>query len=303
MAFCKEVSSPKRHQWAFGTSPTNFILPYLLEMMGAPNGWSVDGGKFTSVNESPQMKEALAQLAKMWKLGYVHPDSIASPDKNYTWWQGETTIFYIQSFAGWSSYQTTYPSWQLGVVPPPRWHGKGLARKALGLPGYPDFPVFKKTGKARVEELLEICNYLAAPFGTQEYLTVNYGVRGRDYTEKNGVLKPTDYAAAEQMPIGYIGSQRYVSLYMPNDPESVKAQHKFLSDVLPDGVSNPAQGLYSETNLTKGASAGNDLTDLKEAIIQGRKPVSAWDDGVKKWRQVAGDKIRSEFEAAYAKTH
>jgi len=42
------------------------------------------------------------------------------------------------------------------------------------------------------------------------------------------------------------------------------------------------------------------MANLQLDIVAGRKPVSAWDAGVKSWQSGGGDKIRSEYEAAYA---
>jgi putative aldouronate transport system substrate-binding protein len=39
----------------------------------------------------------------------------------------------------------------------------------------------KKTSPDRVEELLRIHDWIASPFGTEEYLFVEYGSEGRDY--------------------------------------------------------------------------------------------------------------------------
>ena len=40
----------------------------------------------------------------------------------------------------------------------------------------------KSLSKTQIEEILELANYLAAPFGSYEYTLINYGVEGTDYT-------------------------------------------------------------------------------------------------------------------------
>lgn len=40
------------------------------------------------------------------------------------------------------------------------------------------------------------------------------------------------------------------------------------------------------------------MGNLQNDILQGREPVSAWDDGVATWKSGGGDTIRDEFQAA-----
>lgn len=297
---CKELSDHKRGKYAIGEQPNTWILNAILEMMGAPNGWKVTGGKFTSVIESEEMKAALEQVTKLWKAGYVHPDSFTNPGENFTWWSGGITSIYFQNIAGWPTYAKSYPDWNIGVIALPKWEGGGLAPKALGVAGYGAYAALKKAKPGRIKELLRILDYFAAPFGTKEYLLMNYGVAGADYTMKGTDPVPTKSAVSEY-PQGllYCGSQQYVNLYVPGNTEAVKAEHAYLTKVLPTGVSNPTWGLYSETNATKGATAGTNVLNAQSDIIQGRRKLSEWDQIVKTWRQQAGDATRREYEKAY----
>lgn len=301
---CKELSDQKRGVYAFGALPNSFILTPLLEMAGCPNQWKVEKGAFTSINETDEMKLALEQVAVMWKAGYIHPDSFAQAAQNITWWTAGTTSLYVQSFAGWSSYTKQNPTWDIGVVKAPKWGGGGPADKILGLAGYGDYVCISKTNASRVKEILRTFDYFAAPFGTQEFLTMNFGVKGTDYTLKGTDPVATKQGVAESIScLYYCGSQIFQDIYVPGFQDLAKTEHKYLTEVMPTGVPNPAWGLYSEAASTKGVTAGTELADVQAAIIQGRKKISAWDDAVKKWRQDAGDQMRDEYEKAYDKTH
>lgn len=301
LALCKQLTDPKRHKWALGALPTTWILNAVLEMMGAPNGWKEENGRFTNVAESEEMKEALNQVATMWSAGYIHPDSFGTPGQNYTWWSGGTTALYIQSFSGWARYAKVNPSWNLGVVRHPKWDGGGFANKALGPAGYGAFAALKKSSPQRIRRILQIIDYLASPFGTKEYLLTNYGVGGVDYT-LNGtdpIATPTGNADYPQG-ILYCGGQGNVDLYTPGANNILTEAHGYLSAVLPTGVRNSSSGLYSETNVTVGATANKNLADAQSDIIQGRKKISEWDTVVRTWRQQAGDGIRADYEKAFA---
>lgn len=301
LELCKTLTDKRRGKYAFGAHPTRFILPGLLEMAGAPNNWSVKDGKFTSVNETEQMKAALEQLVGMWKSGYIHPDSYNTPGMNITWWSGGTTAMYGQSFAGWTTYTRLNPTWDVGVLTLPKWDGGGLANKFKSMAGYYAYAGLKKAEPERIKEILRILDYIAAPFGTKEFLTMNFGVEGVDHTLKGTDPILTKKGSVEQIsPLFYCGSQVYQSIYVPGNEEVVKTEHAFLSKVMPAGVNDPALGLYSQASSTKGATAATNLENAMGDIVQGRRSLSDWDSVVKDWRTQAGDAMRADYEKAYA---
>jgi putative aldouronate transport system substrate-binding protein len=304
MDLCKALTDKKRGKFAFGTQPNTFILGVMLEMTGAPNGWRMENGKLTNAVETDEMKLALEQVTNMWKAGYIHPDSFTTPEQNIVWWSGGTTSLYVQSIAGWAGYARTNPTWDNGVLVLPKWNGGGMANKILGVAGYGQYAGIKKAKPARVKEILRVLDYFAAPFGTQEFLTMNFGAKGADYTLKGTDPIATTRAATDGgFGLSYCGSQIYQNIYVPGQDQVVKDEHAYLSKVLPTGVSNPTWGLYSQTDSTKGATAGLNLVNAESDIIQGRRKLSEWDGLVKTWRQQAGDKTRDEYEKAYASLH
>lgn len=301
LALCKELTDAKAHRWAFGAQPNTWLLNGMLEMMGAPNIWAVgDDGRFTAAQESEIYPEALEMVRKMWASGYVHPDSFANPASNQPWWLGGTTVLFYQGFDWWPGFQLQYPEKKLGAIVQPKWEGGGTAKKHLGPGHYGAYIALKKADESRIEEMLRIWNYLASPFGSQEYLDVNYGVLGHDYTMDGGDPVQGKNGLSEYMQgLVYVGSTGFSVLYVPKNEEVVTKAHEYLSKTVPDGVANPIVGLYSETFLTKGAAATKTFNDLTSDIIQGRKPVSALADGVTAWRTAVGDGARKEYEKAY----
>jgi putative aldouronate transport system substrate-binding protein len=72
--------------------------------------------------------------------------------------------------------------------------------------------------------------------------------------------------------------------------------------------SNATLGLYSATaNSPQANTAGTKAFSTQKGtlgdILYGRKPISVWDSTVKTWQKDVGNKIRSEYEAAWAKSH
>lgn len=303
-SLCKSLTDVKRGKYAIGEQPSTWVLMAMLEMLGAPNNWKVANGTFTSVVETDEMKAALEQVTKLWKAGYIHPDSFSNPGANFTWWSGGITSIYFQSISGWPRYAQLYPNWDMGVITLPKWNGGGPANKILVVPAYGAYAALKKAKQSRIKEVLHVLDFFASPFGTKEYLTMNYGVEGTDYTLRGTDPIPTAAAAGDN-PQGllYCGSQQYASLYVAGNRAAVDAQHSYLAKVLPNGVSDPTIGLYSESSQTKGAAVAKMLSNAEGDIIQGRRKLSDWDGIVTQWRQQGGDDMRKDYEHSYAKLH
>jgi len=299
LALCRQVSDPAKNVFAMGAAPTNWALYVVLEMMGAPNTWAEEGGKFTHIYEAPQMKDALEVVKQMMTDKILHPESVSQPANNIVWWTAGTTSMYIQDFAGWPLYARTYPDWKLGALTLPKWDGGGNAVKHLGNPGYSAFVAIKKADDKRVADLLRVLDYVASPFGTQQYLDMNFGAAGVDYNlVKGNPVTTKDYDKHWPQGLQYAGAQAFAALYNPTDSDQVKSQHAWLSALMPTGVANASQGLYSEAAVGSGAVAARALTDVQTAIIQGARPVSDYDEALKQWQTTSGNQQRTELEAA-----
>ena len=78
---------------------------------------------------------------------------------------------------------------QLRVIAHSRgvWGAAGLLFLVYLAPGFQATTALKKASSDRIQELLRICNWLAAPFGSQEDLLLSYGLADTDYTlDPNG---------------------------------------------------------------------------------------------------------------------
>jgi putative aldouronate transport system substrate-binding protein len=303
VALFKALTDVKAGCYAMGQVPSDWLVPLVLQMMGAPNNWAVDGGKFTNAYETDQMVDALTEVAKLWKAGYIHPDAYLGDDW-VTKFEGGGIGVYSQHFPGWTTYATALPDDTIGALRLPKWEGGGPSAQYLTVPGYSDPVGLKKiSDDNRIAELLRIANYMAAPFGTKEYLLVNYGVAGDTYTLDGTDPVQTKSWTPQHVVPSYIGSQASNALYVSGNDTVVTAEHTFLADVMPTAVDDPSLGLYSATESTKGATADKTLHGIQDDIIQGRKAVSAWKSAVVSWRSSAGDEIRKEYEEAYAASH
>jgi putative aldouronate transport system substrate-binding protein len=165
--------------------------------------------------------------------------------------------------------------------------------------------VLKKASPDRVKQVLGVLNYLAAPFGSTEYLNLVYGVEGVDFNfDASGNPVYTD---AGKNNVQYIAWQTIISapavLYDALDSNFVKTAAPIETAAHAEAVTDASVGLYSPTNAAKGASLTQSMTDGVNQILFGRSPVDSLDQLVKDWRANGGDTIRSEFESEFANTH
>jgi putative aldouronate transport system substrate-binding protein len=302
----KELTDSKNSHWAYGQDPM-WLLRLVLEMHGVPNGanpWIEDNGKFTAMYEAEGTKDSLDIVAGVWKAGYMHPDSAAP---NAAWFPGGTISTYIADFSQFPNLMVGNPGIKIGLVPAPKWDGGGLAVKQLNAGASGNYAAFKRADDAKIKMLLQFANYLAAPVGTQEFLTANYGKEGVSYTFTGDDPQLTDSGNADHysaQALGYVANGSLDVLYTPGQSDFVKQQHDFLTKVMPQTYFNPTIGLYSPTNVgAAGLTATKNITDIMSDIMFGRKPASAWDAAVKTWQKAAGDKMRAEYEEAFAKVN
>ncbi|MGW8567067.1 extracellular solute-binding protein [Isoptericola sp. NPDC055881] len=295
-ALCQDLTGG--NTWALGRVP----LGFLRQMYEIPNGWSDDGGTLTSANLHEAQEEALEAARKLVAAGLVHPDGVtAQQPQRKTWLVNGTIRFLDDTFSAWPDF-SNYPlgeGFELAVVPPPLAAGGGTAGIHLGAPVQNVTSISAKSAD-RVEALLDVINYLAAPFGTEEHLFKTYGIEGVHYELDGTDPVPTEKGRTEvQLGLKYVVEGPWVN-FQAGDPDVAQAEHDAQTAVVPTAVKNPVQGLFSETDSRKGGQIGERLGSVEADILAGRKPVSAWKPAVAAWRKGGGDTIRTEYEAALA---
>jgi putative aldouronate transport system substrate-binding protein len=302
LSLCQEVNDPNHHQWALDTVDHAMLL--VGEMVGAPNGWKEDSGSFVCTYETDEYKRAIDISSQIWKAGYVYPDSLNSTAGIHDWFTSGAVVISYDAYTNWSSLQISgelaSPTFEMAGLITPKWEGGGQAAHYTGGSMY-TMTCLKKTSNARTDELLRVLDWFAAPFGSEEYLFRKWGLPGRDYTLKGSDPVPTQTGTTEVQAMGtsYIATALQ-PLYTPGYPDVTKAEYTFLSKLMNVTVPNPTAGLTSDTQLTKGAALTKEITGLRTDIIVGRKPLSAWADGVKKWKSNGGDAIAREYAEQYA---
>ena len=308
----RAITNPQAGIWGIvGETGTalNVASQFQGMLFGAPNNWRVTDGKLVRDRETDEFKAAVAYVRDLWAAGVYHPDS-----PSYQNPAGKAD-FAARKFAfRWDGHSAAQQFWDTGarLQPPSKIRIVPPFAKAGATPTYPlgggnfGFVVLKQGPPDRVKELLGILNFLAAPFGSQEHLLINYGVPQVDYTlDANGNPIPTDQGKADINPPGAGSSWTFVArppevIFDPNSRDFAQVLQADQAPLLAAGIEDPTYGLFSATNVAKGAAIEQPYTDTLTDIVLGRRPMDDYDQMVKDWQNAGGNQIRSEFEQALA---
>lgn len=294
---CRQVSDPKQNRWALAQAPLDFIRM----MLGLPWRWRADAaGNLTSPYELAANKQALSDAAQMVADGLVHPDAFSNNAPTKSWFNSGQALLTADRYTAWPQYYASNvagPSFDIGGMRPPKYQGGGFAGTWQAEPTN-NFTALKKADQGRIKQLLTLCNWLSAPFGTEEFLFRRFGIDGVDYTIKNGGPAQTQKGVTETV-LGI----RYIvdapdAIFIPGSSNATRKSYEYQKSIIPTSIKDAQTGLFSDTWSRKQGQLGTLINNAQNDILSGRKPVSSWDDVVKQWKATGGDKVRAELEQA-----
>jgi putative aldouronate transport system substrate-binding protein len=298
----QQLTSPKEGRYGYVVNATWDMFAF-SRIFGAPNYWRLDGGRLVYTYETEQYRATVGFLRDLWAAGVIYPDSFTftrgSPQIQAAITSGnavmgsQSTAMYAQIQRQGAPRNQSFRAFKLFSADgskPVFFFGTGSA----GL------TAVKKGSAERVQELLGVMNWLAAPFGSQEERLIRYGIEGTDYTlddKRNPV--PTDRGPADSayVPWRFLASRPYVlhDASVPNYAQTAQADER---DSVPFGISNATDGLYSPTATSSGVTLAQTVDASVSEVIRGLRPVSDLDQLVKDWQSNGGDKMRSEYQQA-----
>ncbi|MBO0883490.1 MAG: extracellular solute-binding protein [Mycobacterium sp.] len=306
-AALKAITNPAQGVWGLGgtgngTGAGTTPHWWFLQCFGAPNQWRNDNGKLTRDWETEEYKAALAYFRSLWDAGLIHPDTPSGGSTSQFY--GENYAAYPNSFiafdSGWTSALAIDPEFKPRIITPFSADGTVKPHYFTGL-GQSGRAALRKTSPDRIKQLLGILNFFTAPFGSQEYLLLYFGVQGVDWSmDDKGNPRQTPQGAKEVLTtnLWFPFVTPPDALYAPALGDYVdvlrQAEIESYAMVLP----NPIVGAYSKTDASQGTGLNQHITDTVVGIAYGRESISALDQAVSDWRTNGGDQIRSEYEAA-----
>lgn len=299
LALCREITDPKADRFAMSKPKARFIR----SMFVLPNEWESTDQGFRHEIESPRYMEYLEFVANMWKEGLFHPKSFQNPSR-MTMFQKPSFLLYEVGGPGFTRamplYRPAAPTLTVKPVVVPLLEGGGNAPARVMNGGDTHFALRGDLEPNQVKRVLRLLNFTASHFGTEEFLTVQYGKEGYNYElDSDGQPVANERGQKELFPITLFPGA-LVHHYAPDFPEVVKNECAYEAEASQKVILNAAAGLFSATASQKQAQLDKHIDAALGAVIQGHKKVSEWPDVVKTWAAKGGDQIRKEYEEASA---
>ncbi|MFE5688095.1 sugar ABC transporter substrate-binding protein [Streptomyces sp. NPDC056512] len=304
-AMAKETTSSKK--WALGASSTAFFgFKTHATWHGAPNQWRIKDNKATFFASTDEFKTALEFMSNLRKAGVYYPEatSVSQVDLKTQFWNG-TVLSMTDGFLSYpGSAQGIKDAFDLDALVPyvPEGTTPGY-QQSQGIFGY---TVIKKASKDRVKLMLRVLDYLASPFGTEEYELVHFGLEGTHFKrdkDNNPIATPLGLIESKvNLPFVYLSDAPQV-LYAPGYGDIVERLHAWQQKVIPMMVPNDRWGLQSDTYNKQGATLDQIISDGVTATVTGRRKISDWDAVYKKWLNQGGQQALEEFAKEYEAAH
>jgi putative aldouronate transport system substrate-binding protein len=291
----------------FNNGWTTWDNGYAVFGHGVPFNWRLNAdGTMTAMVETDEYRQALQFLVDAYAAGAYHPDAatMTYSDALDTFVAGGTG-FHSESFGSFfgsegvgARIQQVDPAGTLEYFVPHRPDGTpGVTWNTPGFFGQVAIPS-TVTDEERVLELLRIMDWLAAPFGSEEWLFKTYGIEGVHFTrDERGNPITTERGTLERAALTFFGGTPSV-IFTPEDPQVGLVVQQGLYESVAAGIDDPSLTLYSAAEIEQGPSLDQFATDRMTAIVTGRESIDTFDDVVQEWLGRGGQQIREEFQQA-----
>lgn len=300
----KEINDPSAKRWAMGD-----LFGYLFQPYNYASWMLDDKGNLITQYESENIIEAMNWMAKAIKAGYVHPDQVAGNYGNgITEFYSGQMVIVSDGMGAWNAADA-----QKGQASNKNYTRASFDFFSASGSGTPKIPLEaatawtsylnkRLTGK-QIEEVLRIANYLAAPFGSQEYNLLNYGLEGVDYTMTGTgpQLNPsgTKYAGSSVSTYNFLVSPNNTT-YNAGYPDVTKASATWAQRNAKYGY----QPLFYELNVTvpNSLSSANAFTPFTQTsnimyeVARGRSTIADYRSTLAAWKRNGGDKLKAFYE-------
>lgn len=268
------------------------------------NGWIVnDDGSFTHSIETEEFRAALEYAREVWASGSCHPDSLTqtSNEVREQLMAGIAgsgpNAFILLNFMRSEAAKVNPDAQILGLAPPGHDGGEGVAYNIGGWFGQFAIPTSVGADDARMEELLGITNYFGAPFGSEEYNFLVYGIEGVHHTLNDDGSRTLTEAGERDVFNPSLGALNV--LYSPNRDE-IEYVQSLMAAQTRVGLFSPTVNLYAPAASEFAGELSQLYTDRKIDISTGRAGMEDLDGFISEYMSRGGDQIRTQFEEAYA---
>lgn len=313
-AIGKIGSHQGKRVWGIGGLGTGQIQTLARWMFGVGADWRIDSrGKLTYFLETDEFEEAVGYLRQLWQRGAFHPDALAlgtdvqrSKEKQL-WTEGHFAFEHDSppwlAQQGMEQVEEGTKGAVVDFLVPPVAPGHSLAvAQDPGYWGIVAIAAAAEKDPRRMRELLGVCNYFAAPYGSSEALFLGSGIEGYNFRFGAGhAVEPIDNADATTNLQGLRWLGANAPSYIALDAKNAKRKDSLLHELellTTAAKVDPTVGMYSPTQVSTSAQLTALNEDWRNKVVSGRAPLSAIATWRKQWRANGGDQVRHEFEKA-----
>ncbi|TDO50143.1 putative aldouronate transport system substrate-binding protein [Kribbella sp. VKM Ac-2527] len=305
-ALCQQVTNPSKGIYALsGETGVGFPVSFsmFLTTFGVANGWAEDAaGALTLPALSDEWYAAIEYTKKLWKLGVYDPNTPAMTNAaKASAFEGGRLAFIDDALAYWNTALKRTPGLRLDMRTP---FGADGAKPVhwLGLGTYGTSAI-RKENEDRVPALLSMLNYLAAPFGTKEFLHKEYGEQGVTYkvdakgnpvrTERGDLETTVNINRLANGPLVLFDT----AVATENLIRQQEAQKKLAAIALP----NPSAGYDTAAVPAQGSAAAmQNIYDTQTGYILGRKSLADLKTAVSGYWDKYGKSVAEQIQQAKA---
>ncbi|MFF8972003.1 extracellular solute-binding protein [Streptomyces sp. NPDC014995] len=302
LALCKEITNAKAKRWACGDMKwTAFNSFGVLSGGEKPLGWNLVDGKLIYRIETEEFLEALEWTRKLFAAGVVHPDFELGKSQatdpapkfaagEFLIWNNDISNWYGQT-ASQATQNPDFKIWGMDIFG----HDGGDPTLWAAQPASIFAFISKKASESVIRDALAVANVTAAPYGTKEYMLTNYGVEGTHYTLKDGVPVKNDKGNNEVLNAYVMVASPASTLAHPDFPDVARGQVEWQQRMGAFTKKSSFWGMQI-TEPTRFTNLSNDMEQLEDDIVRGRKKISDMQQFVSDWKSKGGDKLRDWYQ-------
>jgi putative aldouronate transport system substrate-binding protein len=299
---CRAWSDDANGKWAFAALDW-FIGQWFG--LGGTDGWNWDADQKKMVHnvERPEFTEMLEFRRTLWDEKLIHPDAPTGTLDAAAMQIAGSVLFTQDNLIRWNDFNLKVKRGEAegAVAPLPPLAAKGRTPQVAMASGVDGWTFLNKNlSREQVEEILDVANWAAAPYGTKENELLEYGVEGEHFTiGEDGTPVYTELGSqVVQTPVNYKQLAGKVQTFLTGDPDMVAKRFEYNASIQDYRMENPFEGIRIEAPA-EAKAAGTTLWDQQQDIAYGRAELSSIPDMVETYLNNGGEAAREYYTNAY----
>lgn len=265
-----------------------------------------EAGDLVHAAETDNYREMLTWLSQAWREGIFDPVAMTTNDADIVSGAGLQFRAVTNTFTtpeGLAQQEADLPGISVDYFTMPGFDGDGPL-VIRNIPYGRSTVVSADAAKDpdRLTEVLNVLDYLSAPYGSEEALFVGAGIEGRHYTfDEHGIAVSTG-EHGEELGVQYVAVVSGDNSYRghPNQADWAESFAAALEHMAAHSEARVLEGLESSspTFVRQGAQLTQLWTDFERGVVSGRESVDDLDSFVSDYMSRGGEQMRAEYTEA-----